>query len=87
MITADEGVRGGKVFPLKAVVDEAIRECDFVKRVFVATRTGAEVPMLPGRDIPMEEVGLCVCVCSFYTYPSTTLLPRTHVKSKIAGNT
>ena len=55
VITADEGVRGGKVIPLKATVDEAVKECESVKSVFVAARTGAKVPMYD-RDIPMEEV-------------------------------
>ncbi|XP_043236125.1 acetyl-coenzyme A synthetase 2-like, mitochondrial isoform X1 [Amphibalanus amphitrite] len=54
IITSDQAVRGGKVIELKRIVDDAVRECPSVKRVFVATRTGAEVPR-SGIDIPMEE--------------------------------
>ncbi|XP_003391941.1 PREDICTED: acetyl-coenzyme A synthetase 2-like, mitochondrial, partial [Amphimedon queenslandica] len=45
VITADEGVRGGKTIPLKETVDTALKESPCVKRVLVATRTGAAVPM------------------------------------------
>ncbi|HMI40799.1 MAG TPA: AMP-binding protein, partial [Sphingomicrobium sp.] len=50
VITADEGVRGGKRIPLKANVDEALDMCG-VDTVIVVTRTGAEVPMKAGRDV------------------------------------
>ena len=50
MITADEGVRGGKHIPLKRNVDAALEQRD-VATVIVVTRTGADVPMKPGRDI------------------------------------
>src|SRR5215468_5038908 len=50
VITADEGVRGGKRIPLKRNVDEALATRD-VPTVIVVTRTGAEVPMKDGRDI------------------------------------
>ena len=56
VITADEGVRGGKIIPLKAIVDKALEDCDCVKRVLVASRTGASVPMAHNRDIKLEEV-------------------------------
>ena len=55
MITADEGVRGGKVIPLKETVDRAVEGLDFVRSVFVMSRTGARVPKT-SRDIPLEEV-------------------------------
>ena len=55
MITADEGVRGGKVIPLKETVDRAVKGLDFVRSVFVMSRTGARVPQT-SRDIPLEEV-------------------------------
>ncbi|XP_045185651.2 acetyl-coenzyme A synthetase 2-like, mitochondrial [Mercenaria mercenaria] len=45
VITADQGVRGGKIIELKHVVDEAVQTCPCVKRVFVYQRTGADVPM------------------------------------------
>ena len=58
VITTDQGVRGGKLIELKKTVDEAVSKCDKVKRVFVSTRTGANIPM--GKlDIPLEQVILC----------------------------
>ena len=50
VITADEGVRGGKVIPLKRNVDAALEQRD-VPTVIVVTRTGADVPMKEGRDV------------------------------------
>jgi acetyl-CoA synthetase len=50
VITADEGVRGGKIIPLKRNVDEALAECPGVTDVIVVRRTKADVPMTPGRD-------------------------------------
>ena len=43
VITADEGVRGGKSIPLKANVDIAVKECDCVKNIVVVKRTGNEI--------------------------------------------
>ncbi len=50
VITADEGVRGGKTVPLKRNVDAALEKRD-VATVIVVTRTGAEVPLKEGRDV------------------------------------
>jgi acetyl-CoA synthetase len=55
VITADEGVRGGKVVPLKANVDTALVECPAVDTVIVLMRTGAQVPMSEGRDLWWDE--------------------------------
>src|SRR5690349_15279634 len=57
VITADEGVRGGKTIPLKRNVDEALAERD-VATVIVVSRTGAEVPMKEGRDLRYSRSGL-----------------------------
>ena len=58
IITADEGLRGGKTVPLKANVDRA---CEIaggtVKSVLVVQRTGAGVPMAEGRDHWLHEIG------------------------------
>jgi acetyl-CoA synthetase len=50
VVTADEGVRGGRVFPLKANVDAALKSCPGVRSVLVVERTGADVAMVQGRD-------------------------------------
>ncbi|MEZ6023759.1 MAG: acetate--CoA ligase [Hyphomonadaceae bacterium] len=55
VVTADEGVRGGKIIPLKANVDEALTHTHGVERVIVVTRTGAGVPMTSGRDVIYED--------------------------------
>ena len=55
VITADEGVRGGKRIPLKRNVDTALAEGD-VPTVIVVTRTGADVPMKDGRDVAYSEI-------------------------------
>lgn len=56
VITADQGVRGGKVIELKKTVDEAVDKSPSVRQVFVMTRTGADVSM-GKKDIPLEKVG------------------------------
>jgi len=50
VITADEGLRGGKTVPLKLNVDEALASCPGVTNVIVVKRTGGNVPMTAGRD-------------------------------------
>jgi acetyl-CoA synthetase len=54
VITADEGVRGGKRIPLKKNVDAALDQRD-VETVIVVTRTGADVPMKEGRDVRYSD--------------------------------
>ncbi len=51
LITADEGVRGGKAIPLKRNADEALKGCPEVKSVFVLQRTGGSVDWMQGRDV------------------------------------
>ncbi|HLO24086.1 MAG TPA: acetate--CoA ligase [Methyloceanibacter sp.] len=50
LITADEGLRGGRKVHLKANADEALRKVGGVERVLVVGRTGGEVPWTEGRD-------------------------------------
>jgi acetyl-CoA synthetase len=51
VLTADEGLRGGKKVPLKANVDAALAHATGVETVIVLAHTGAGVPMQDGRDV------------------------------------
>ncbi|TXR35770.1 acetate--CoA ligase [Ectopseudomonas mendocina] len=51
VITADEGVRGGKYIPLKANVDKALQSCPNVSTVVVVERTQGDVAWVEGRDL------------------------------------
>ncbi len=55
VVTANEGLRGGRTIPLKKTVDEAVEGLDFVRTVLVARRTDTKVPMRDGRDVRLEE--------------------------------
>ncbi len=55
VITADEGMRGGKKVPLKANVDQALQSCPTVKATIVVKRTGGNVAMQSGRDFWYHE--------------------------------
>ncbi len=50
VITADEGIRGGRAVPLKANTDEALKSCPDVHSVIVVQRTGGTVDWVDGRD-------------------------------------
>ncbi len=56
VITADEGVRGGKHIPLKANTDKALSECPNVHSCIVVKRTGAEVSWDESRDVGYEDL-------------------------------
>ncbi len=56
VITADEGLRGGKPVPLKANVDEALKNCPSVETVIVVPRVGKGVWMQEGRDLDYETL-------------------------------
>jgi acetyl-CoA synthetase len=51
VITADEGLRGGRAVPLKANTDEALKSCPGVKTVLVVRRTGGQIRWVEGRDV------------------------------------
>ncbi len=54
IVTANEGLRGGRPIPLKRTVDDAVAGLDLVETVLVARRTPTEVAMKPGRDLWLE---------------------------------
>jgi acetyl-CoA synthetase len=55
VITADEGVRGGKPIPLKANTDAAVAKCPTVKKVFIVKRTGGDIDWNENLDIWYHE--------------------------------
>ena len=55
VITADEGVRGGKPVPLKANTDEALTQCPNVHTVITVKRTGGNINWVDGRDVWYHE--------------------------------
>jgi acetyl-CoA synthetase len=84
VVTADEGLRGGKKVPLKANVDTALDQCASVDKVIVLQRTGGDVAMKDGRDLfwgdvvagvpdqcPPEELGAEDPLFILYTSGST----------------
>ncbi|MFN5325668.1 MAG: acetate--CoA ligase [Bacteroidota bacterium] len=55
IITCDGAFRGAKDIPLKSVIDDALVNCSFVKRVIVYTHTRTAVSMIKGRDVWWED--------------------------------
>ncbi|MCE9648009.1 MAG: acetate--CoA ligase [Parvibaculum sp.] len=55
VVTADEGVRGGKKIPLKVNTDEALKKCPGVTSVITVRHTKGAVAMQPGRDVWYDE--------------------------------
>ncbi len=60
VITADEGLRGGKKVPLKANADEAADKAGNVATIVVVRRTGGAVAMKAGRDVYYDEAAKTV---------------------------
>ena len=55
IITCDGAYRGQKEIPLKSVIDDALVQCKFVKRVIVLMRTHTPISMIKGRDVWWED--------------------------------
>jgi acetyl-CoA synthetase len=55
IITADEGIRGGKTIPLKQIVDTALKKCPDVKKCLVVKRTGNKVNWVESRDLYLDD--------------------------------
>ena len=56
LITADQGVRGGRPVPLKENAEQALEDCPNVHTVVTVKRTGAQVPWNPDRDVWYHEI-------------------------------
>ncbi len=56
VVTADEGVRGGKTIPLKLTTDNALESCPDVKKCLVVKRTNKEIELKKDRDIFYDDI-------------------------------
>ncbi len=56
IVTADEGVRGGKTIPLKETTDKALEECENVKKCLIFKRTGSEINLKSNRDVYFDDI-------------------------------
>jgi acetyl-CoA synthetase len=56
IITADEGVRGGKKIPLKETTDKALEQCPNVKKCLIIKRTGNRINLIPERDEYLDDI-------------------------------
>ena len=84
IVTADEGLRGGRPIPLKANTDKALANCPTIHHCVVVKRTGGEIGWVEGRDVwyhdvseaaaedcPAEEMGAEDALFILYTSGST----------------
>ena len=56
IVTADEGVRGGKTIPLKLTTDKALESCPNVKKCLIIKRTNKEIELIKDRDVFYDDV-------------------------------
>ena len=56
IVTADEGLRGGKLIPLKETVDKALLQCPSVKKCLIVKKTGNKINLVNGRDEYLDDI-------------------------------
>ena len=56
VVTADQGLRGGRKVPLKTNADAALEKVEHETKILVVKRTGGDVPMVDGRDFWYDDV-------------------------------
>ena len=56
VVTADEGLRGGKLIPLKETVDKALLQCPNVKKCLIVKKTSKKINLVNGRDEYLDKI-------------------------------
>ena len=56
IVTADEGIRGGKTIPLKETTDKALESCPNVKKCLLVERTGKKLELVKDRDVYLKDI-------------------------------
>ena len=56
IITADEGLRGGKIIPLKKITDDALKKCPDIQKCLIIKRTGNKINLDSKRDLYLDDL-------------------------------
>ena len=56
IITADEGIRGNKIIPLKKIIDDALTKCPNVKKCLIVKRTHRKINLVNDRDVYIDDL-------------------------------